>query len=166
MAKKYRPFKIIRDSREKKENGWNFRASANCDGMEVRKLDVGDYSIDGYEHLIMIERKSVPDLWHTLVQDRERFMNQLERAKDMPIKFLIIEGNLSDIMAGIIYSKVKPEFILASLTSLQVKHNIHVVFTSKRTDLSQPYVRKLIEKLFQYCEDGVISGRPANNKQA
>jgi ERCC4-type nuclease len=160
--KEYKQFKIIRDTREKKGNGWNFRASANCVGMELKKLDTGDYSIEGCEHLIMLERKSISDLWMSLTSERERFLREMDRAKLIPARYLIIEGTLRDVMAGISYSKVRPEFILASLTSLEIKYGIHVVFTDKRNDIAQQYVRKLLEKLFQYCEDGVISGRPIN----
>lgn len=166
MAKKkneHPPFKIIRDSREKKGNGWNFRASANCAGMEIRKLDTGDYSIDGLEHLIMIERKSIPDLWHSLVQDRERFMREMDRAKLIPARYIVVEGDLKDLLSGIFYSKVSPEFILASIVSLQIKYGVHVIFTSKRTDISQRYVRELLKKLYEYCKEGIITdGRPAN----
>lgn len=168
MAKKqYGKFTIIRDSREKDGSGWKFRASANCDGVEVKKLDTGDYSLKGYENLVMIERKTIGDLWGTLTFGRERFMKEMDRALEYPIRYLVIEGTLKDIDAGFRYSKVTPEFIHASLISLQVKYGVHVVFTDKRTDIAQTYVRNLLAKLFQYCEDGVISkdGRPANPKQ-
>lgn len=168
MARKQYPkFTIIRDSREKDGCGWKFRASANCDGMEVKKLDTGDYSIKGYENLIMIERKTLSDLWGTLTFQRERFMKEMDRSLAYPIRYLIIEGTLRDIDNGIRYSQVSPEFILASLTSLEVKYGLHVIFTDTRTDIAQAYVRKLLSKLFQYCEDGVITanGRPANPEQ-
>jgi ERCC4-type nuclease len=166
MAKKsYGKFTIIRDSREKDGAGWNFRASANCHGVEIRKLDTGDYSLKGYEDIIMIERKTIGDLWGTLTFGRERFMKEMERALEYPIRFLIIEGTVKDIDNGFRYSKVSPEFIHASLISLQVKYGVHVIFTDKRTDVAQSYVRNLLAKLFQYCEDGVISknGRPPNS---
>lgn len=168
MAKKsYGKFTIVRDSREKDGSGWKFRASSNCDGMEIKKLDTGDYSVKGYEHLLMIERKTIGDLWGTLTFGRERFMKEMDRALEYPIRYLIIEGTLKDIDAGFRYSQVKPEFILASLISLQVKYNLHVIFTDKRTDVAQTYVRNLLAKLYQYCEDGVISkdGRPTNTEQ-
>ncbi len=69
MAKKKKPpikFMIIRDTREQKGKGWKFRASANCLGVEEIKLDVGDYAIKGLEDTIMIERKTLGDLWGTL----------------------------------------------------------------------------------------------------
>jgi ERCC4-type nuclease len=149
-------FTIIRDSREKKGKGWQFRSSANCDGVEVAKLDTGDYSIKGCEHLIMIERKTITDLWGSLIQGRERFTREMERAKYIPHRYLIIEATLSDIMKGIRYSKVKPQTILASLVSLEVKYGIHVIFTSKTTGIAQRYVRSLLDKLYSYIREGVI----------
>jgi len=154
--KKYRKFTIIRDTREKAGHGYKFRASANCNKMETIKLDVGDYSIEGYEDVIMVERKTIDDLWGTLTQGRDRFMREMERAKDHKVKYLIIEGSVADVNKGIRYSKVRPEYIFANLISLEIKHGVHVIFTSKRVDIAQAYVRRLLKKLFQYCEDGVI----------
>ena len=50
-------FKIIKDTREKKGHGWWFEEDAYCIGTEVSKVDVGDYAIEGMEHLLCIERK-------------------------------------------------------------------------------------------------------------
>jgi len=154
--KKYNKFTIIRDSREKTGCGWKFNASANCEGMVIKKLDTGDYSLEGYEDLIMIERKTIPDLWGSLGQWRKRFMKEMDRALEYPIRYLVIEGTVSDINRGFRYSKLSAEYIFASLISLEVKYGIHVVFTNKREDIARTYVRKLLSKLFQYCEDGVI----------
>lgn len=147
---------IIRDSREKDGSGWNFRASANCNGMEVAKLETGDYSLKGFENIVMIERKTITDLWGSLVQQRDRFMREMERAKAYPIRYLIIEGTMSDIMSGIRYSKVRPTYILNSLISLEVKYGIHVIFTNRRTDVAQQYVRQLLSKLHEYCVKGIV----------
>lgn len=154
MASKNK-FTIMRDSREKSGCGWKFRASGNCYGMAVAKLNAGDYSIYGYEHLVMIERKTISDLWTTLVHHRKRFIKQMERCKDHPFKYLVIEGTVADILKGFRYSRVTPKTILAMLTSLEVKYGVHVIYTSKRTDIAQEYVRKLLAKLFDYCEEGV-----------
>ena len=149
-------FTIIRDSREKKGCGWHFRASSNCNGMEVKKLETGDYSIDGYENTIMIERKTIPDLWGSLVQGRARFMREMERAKSYPLRYLIIEGTVADVMGGFRYSTVNASSILSSLISLEVKYGVHVIFTSKRQDIARGYARKLLSKLYDYCEQGVV----------
>ena len=154
--------KIIRDTREQKDCGWNFRASSNCDGMEIKKLDTGDYSISGFENLVMVERKTIADLWGTLTVGKERFMKEMERAKNIPARFLIIEGNIGDIDKGFRYSKVSPEYIHGFLISLQVKYGIHVIFAG-RTDQAQAYTRRLLYKLFKYCLDGTLNVRTNNN---
>jgi ERCC4-type nuclease len=156
---------IIKDSREKEGLGWNFRASANCNGMEVAKLETGDYSLKGYEHLVMIERKTIADLWGTLTANRERFMKEMDRALAFPIRYLIIEGTVKDVDSGFRYSKVTPEYIHSTLISLQVKYGLHVIFVDKRSDITQAFVRRLLAKLFKYCEEGIVSGRPSNTEQ-
>jgi ERCC4-type nuclease len=155
MAKEEKKPIILRDTREQDGCGWQFRSSANCDGMESVKLDVGDYTIKGSEDKIMIERKTIGDLWNTLGRDWDRFQRELERAKNHKLKYLIIEGTLADIDKGFMYSKVPPENIHAKLISLQVKHNVHVIFAG-RIDRARDYVRRLLVKLFKYCEEGVI----------
>lgn len=153
---------IIRDTREKDGCGWKFRASPNCAGMEIEKLDTGDYSVKGFEHLIMVERKSIGDLWGTLTAGKERFINEMERARIIPARYLIIEGNVGDIDKGYKYSKVSPEFIHGYLISLQVKYGIHVVFAG-RQDQAQTYARRLLLKLARYCTEGVINGKSTDN---
>ena len=57
---KARPFTIIKDTREKQ--GYTFQPSKTqyhvCKGMVSRKLDTGDYSLEGLEDKICIERKA------------------------------------------------------------------------------------------------------------
>lgn len=150
-------FTIIRDSREKKGKGWSFRASSNCRGMRVEKLDVGDYTVRGLEDTLVIERKTIGDLWNTLGrQDNyQRFLREWERAASHKIKYLVIEGNLSQIDNGYRYSKVPSNNIHAKLISLQVKHNVHVIFAgdSKR---AQKYSRRLMSKIYRYSREGIL----------
>lgn len=157
MAK--RKMTIVRDTREQKGKGWEFRASANCEGMIKEKLDVGDYSLHGYEHLVCVERKTLGDLYGTLGNQTNynRFLKEWERAKEHPVKFLIIEATLADVNGGYGWSKANPNNIHAKLISLQVKHNVHVIFAGRK-DVARAYVRRLLNKLWQYCEGGVIDG--------
>ena len=134
-----------------------FRASANCEGMEKTKLDVGDYAIKGLEDTIMIERKTIGDLWGTLGNHKnyQRFLREMKRAENHRLKFLVIEGNLSDIDRGYRYSKISANNIHAKLMSLQTKHNLHVIFAGRK-DTARAYVRKLMSKLYRYYLDGTI----------
>jgi len=150
-------FKIIRDTREQAGKGWIFRASANCSGMKKHKLDVGDYTIEGLEDKLVVERKTIGDLWNTLGTKKgyERFLREWDRAKNHRLKFLVIEASIKDIDAGYRWSKVRPSLIHARLISLQVKHNIHVIFAG-RLDKARGYIRRLFDKLFRYHRQGII----------
>jgi len=158
-------FKIIRDTREQKGKGWIFRASTNCDGMEIEKLDVGDYTVKGYEDVLMIERKTLGDLWNTLgnVESYKRFLREMERAKNHKMKYIIIEATLAELDRGYYWyvrgkktkSKISPKNIHAKLISLQVKHNVHVVFAG-RIDKARSYARLLMDKIFRYTQDGTL----------
>ena len=79
MAKS-KPFTIIKDTRE--QDGYSFAASSSryhtCNGMVSRKLDTGDYSIEGLEDLICIERKGcAEELAQNLGQKKHAFLNEI-----------------------------------------------------------------------------------------
>ena len=150
-------FKIIRDTREQDGKGWSFRASANCDGVEITKLDVGDYTVKGLEDVLVIERKTLGDLWNTLgrADNYKRFLREWERAKNHKLKYLIIEASLADVDRGYRWSKVPVNNIHAKLISLQVKHNVHVIFAG-RLDKARAYARRLMDKVFRYHLEGVV----------
>jgi len=150
-------FTIIRDTREQEGKGWLFRASANCDGVEIKKLNVGDYTVKGLEDVLAIERKTIGDLWNTLGASKnyQRFLREWKRGENHKFKFLIIEGSLADINKGYRWSKVPVATIHAKLLSLQIHHNVHVVFAG-RMDNARAYVRRLMSKVFKCHQEGTL----------
>ena len=88
-------FLVIKDTRER--DGWYFKESNYCQGMVDKKLDTGDYSVEGLEDVLCIERKgSVSELANNIVD--KRFDRELERMRDFKYKFLILEFSINDIM--------------------------------------------------------------------
>lgn len=148
---------LLRDSREQDGKGWEFRASENCHGMEIIKLDVGDYAIKGLEHVIMVERKTIGDLWGTLGNpvNYQRFLAEMDRAKKHRLKYLVIEAQISEIQSGYKWSRVPAANILAKLVSLEVKHDVRIIFAG-RLDTARAYVRDLFYKLYRYSLEGVL----------
>lgn len=74
------PFKILVDAQEKHPyqfGGLFSDASLKRRPLAIetewRSLKTGDYSIDGWEKHVTVERKSLEDLYSTLGQHRERF---------------------------------------------------------------------------------------------
>lgn len=60
---------------------------------------LADYSIDGHEENIQIERKTVQDLVGSLLGGRERFEARYMRLADCKRAYLLVEGEWSDVFA-------------------------------------------------------------------
>jgi ERCC4-type nuclease len=94
------PFTIIVDTREKIPYSFydvyigRKKAFALT---SIGTLSTGDYSIQGFETKICVERKSLEDLYHTLIHDRERFIHELERMQDLERSLVVIEGTWQQI---------------------------------------------------------------------
>jgi ERCC4-type nuclease len=87
--------RIIIDSRE--QTPFKFKDVESI----VKKLDTGDYSIEGYEHEIAVERKSVPDACSSVIQGRERFQREIERGRELDYFAIVIEGTLQQLRDNI-----------------------------------------------------------------
>lgn len=142
---KIRPFTIIKDTRERQ--GYTFESIDTkyhvCKGMVLRKLDTGDYSIEGLEDKICIERKaSVVELANNVGFDKRRFMAEIERMKTFPHKFLVLEFSLEQLMDfpegsdipddEIKNLKISNKYMLRFLMELQINHNVHVIFCGSK----------------------------------
>jgi ERCC4-type nuclease len=124
-------FTIIVDTRE--QQPWEFEHYA----VAHRKLDTGDYSIEGLEELLGIERKkSVSEFANNITESR--FKDVVMRMSQLKYSFLLLEFDLNDILIYPIGSavpkrmwdkiKISPAFILKHIIELQLNHNIKVVF--------------------------------------
>ena len=129
-------FKVIKDTREKKGHGWWFEEDAYCIGTEVSKVDVGDYAIEGMEHLLCIERKeSVSEFAGNCGE--KRFHRELEKMATFPHAFLLFEFNWADIEryphgSGIPQRawsslRIKGKYMQRVISSIQLQHGIHVI---------------------------------------
>lgn len=91
-------------------NPWTFEGLvANADKKHAplavntmrRSLNTGDYSIEGCEDYITIERKSLGDAFSTFTHDRERWERELDRMRKIPCCHVVIEAGWDDISAGV-----------------------------------------------------------------
>ena len=96
-------------------------------------LPTGDYSLSGAEHLIAIERKSLPDLIACLCSNsRTRFEKELYRAKALDFFAIVIECSLSDIVNGSYRSKMTPKSAIQSLMTFSVRYKLSLFFVENR----------------------------------
>src|SRR6266851_1529925 len=70
-------------------------------------LVTGDYSVEGYEELIAVERKTLEDLYGCFGQSRERFVRELDRLAAYRYPAIVIEASLAQVVAGARYSQVQ-----------------------------------------------------------
>ena len=84
---------VLIDTRERAP--LSFSRFPNWIAGEKRKtLRVGDYSVEGMEHLLIVERKSLTDLITTLMQQRSRFFEMCEKLTKYRWRALLVEADL------------------------------------------------------------------------
>jgi len=89
-------FTIIRDTREKGGHGWNFQPDPYCEGTVTAKLDTGDYSIQGLENILCIERKmSVDEFANNCVT--KRWQACMKRMSEFPHAYILFEFAQYDV---------------------------------------------------------------------
>ena len=100
--------------------------------VSVVGLPVGDYGIEGLSDwncpAFVVERKSLNDLIGSLTTGRDRFMREIEKLRQFRFRALLIEAWESQVEAGDYISAATPQSILQSLSALQVRANLHVIW--------------------------------------
>lgn len=145
-------FTIIIDTRE--QQPWLFDNYATS----KRKLDTGDYSIEGLENLLGIERKkSVSEFANNIVESR--FQDVVDRLSQLKYSFLLFEFDLKDILIYPVGStvpkkwwnniKITPAFIMKNIMELQLLHGIRIVFcgSSGNAEKMAEYILKKVHYL-------------------
>jgi len=135
---------LIQDSREQSPLLFNEK---DFDDIVVEGLSVGDYGcrVDGTLIPIIFERKSLNDLWGTMLKGHKRFERELARAEKAGIALILaIEGSMTDVYEGCKYSKFKGESMLKMLASFRVRHGLEYHFFNNRREMA-----KFITDVFQ-----------------
>jgi hypothetical protein len=97
MPKKKTKYTVIQDTRE--QEGWFFTPYDRCDGMEIGTLQTGDYTLKGYEEVVCVERKASPsEIANNLGKKKQAFYNEIERMRDFPFRYIILEFSASDLI--------------------------------------------------------------------
>lgn len=78
-------------------------------------LTTGDYSVEGLQDLVAVERKSLPDLIMCVGSQRERFEREVQRLKAYETRVIVVEASWLQIESGIWRGTVKPSQVIGSL---------------------------------------------------
>lgn len=131
MTPKYDDFTVIVDTREQMPWEFGFHTTSK------RKLDTGDYSIEGFESILTIERKrSVSEIANNITESR--FKDVINRMSNIPHSFMLMEFNIDEVYSFPVGSdipkklwdklKISGNYIMKYLTEVQLNHNIHILF--------------------------------------
>jgi ERCC4-type nuclease len=95
-------------------------------------LPAGDYSLQGMEHLVAVERKSLDDFVQTVIRSRERFKKELLALQTCASACVVVEASFQDVISGRYSSGAHPNSVIGSALSIIVDYNIPVFFCSNR----------------------------------
>mgnify|MGYP001588256082 FL=1 len=130
----------------------------------TKKLDTGDYSVNGFEACIAIERKSGLDFLGSITHDRERFKSCLSRLQDLERAYIIIEEPLDSLLEGIeikrghkskagIRPKVKsvvgmhPNSLFGTVVSIMTRYRIPIIFANNRKE-AERFTLEILKKYY------------------
>lgn len=101
------------------------REKLPCDLSPIKTvrgtLTTGDYSVQGLQHCVAVERKSKNDLVMCCGAERERFEREIQRLLAYPFRLLVVEAPYSDIEMGGWRGKLQPSHVIGSLISWQAR---------------------------------------------
>jgi ERCC4-type nuclease len=117
-------------------------------------LRTGDYTVEGMETLLCLERKSLADLVACTVTHRRRFLAACRRLARFPWKAILIEATLEDIKGGfeiVDYPLgVHPNAVCGTLDAIEAKFGIPVLYTSAHRGLATERAASWLSKHFTY----------------
>lgn len=144
-------FTVLVDTRE--QHPWILKNHAKA----VQKLDTGDYSIEGYENIICIERKHSISEFVTNMSEK-RFIDVLNRMKNYKYSYIIMEFNFDDVLNFPIGSDIpkkmwdrlraSPAYITKYIAEIHTIYNIPVLFCGSVTgaeSMALSLMRRVIE---------------------
>ncbi|WP_438014900.1 ERCC4 domain-containing protein [Sorangium sp. So ce315] len=130
---------VVVDTREQRP--WRFPE----DVATVRAaLPAGDYSVQGFETRIAIERKELGDFVACCTHERERFKRELEKLRAYDFAAVIVEANLADVAAGCYRSRATPQSIIGSAAAITLDY-CPVLFASDREEAAR-FARLLLTR--------------------
>lgn len=144
----------IIDNREQKP--WQF---PGIDNPVYKRLNVGDYTLEGFEHVFAVERKSLNDLATSLGTDRERFEAEVQRAQDLKEFAVVVEeprrlvdSHTHRTWCPNYYSKLPPKTITATEESWTDKYEVLEWYWCEDRDAAMQKALQLLDSW--YLEHG------------
>jgi len=145
------PFTIIVDTREQIPWEFGFHDTAK------KKLDTGDYSIQGFEDILAIERKkSVSEIATNLSESR--FKDVLQRLSKIKHPYMVFEFSLDEVYSFPVGSdipkrmwdklKISGNYIIKRLIEIQLEYGIQIVFCDDASN-AERFSASLMKRIYE-----------------
>jgi len=130
--------------------GYKFERFTNWFAGTIHKrLPVGDYTILGMEDEVIVERKTLPDLVRSIIQERKDFIKKCEGLSAFKKKCIVIEGSTTSLKTPYEDSQAHPNAVLGSLLAAQERWNIPAYFLDNFL-LAEEFVASMLSKYHAY----------------
>lgn len=151
------PFVVIVDSREQAPYSFSGFVSDAKDGRrplivrtKVQGLTTADYSIEGFEDHVAVERKSLEDLYGTIGAGRDRFERELQRLSELKVAHVVIEATWPQIVGSPPKrTKLPPKTVFRSINAWEQRYpTIHFHAMGSRV-LCEHKTFRILERFYQ-----------------
>lgn len=122
------PVRFIVDTREQEEYSFDPRLVATV----RRALPAGDYSIEGLEDWVAVERKTLDDFVSTVIHSRARFREELRKLAGYRAACVVVEAGLIDVLQKRYQGGAHPNAVLGNALSLILDYRVPVFFCTTR----------------------------------
>ena len=131
---------ILIDERE--QLPWSFKFSKRV------RLDVGDYSavVSGLDlrEIFVVERKGSPsEFVDTVARERKRFENELHKLSKIPMRLVICEFTIEDLILELSGRRVADTAVFGTLVAWQTCFGIPFLFLPDRENARLAFLKAL-----------------------
>ncbi len=124
--------------------------------QRLATLKTGDYSVEGMEDLLVLERKSLVDAIQSVITRRTAFIRSCERLAAFRWKAILIEATYEDMksyyrdLGDDFQTDTHPNAVCGTYDAIEAKFGIPVLFTSRCRPLATERAASWLSKHFTY----------------
>jgi len=150
------PFTLVIDTREQAPYSFqSIKADAAKGNVPIAvrtvqaTLATGDYSIQGLESKVTIERKSHEDLVSSISHGRRRFEAEFYRMSQMRYAAVVVEASIGDVLhRPLPHSKVPAKAVIRTALSWSIRYGVHWWFAPSRSH-AEVFVYRVLEQFWR-----------------
>jgi ERCC4-type nuclease len=146
---------VLVDTREQRP--WRLLDNhPNWIGGEKRAaLKAGDYSVEGMQELLALERKSMVDVIRSTMAVRARFIASCARLSKLRWKAILIEATYENMKSPYremedLETGAHPNAVVGTLDAIEAKFGVPVIYTSPIRHLAEERAASWLSKHFTY----------------